>query len=259
MDKVLVVEVEKIKTDVVEGEDEVRVRMKVKVDVRWDEYWEEEVREWIKDELMEILPEDFTDEDEEVKTAISSINMEEFKKVFKKELNKLFKEFEYEAKELADSKYIIEIEQVYERVFEEDLDVDIEEAEKEMVEELEETFDEALYNTVCHFAEKLRKKILAYAYLKEVKEEEQEKPIQEKQEEEKPILEYKRAVIVSSKDFYITLPKSYLRLLYMRYEKVPKYVKFKVYSNGKVVIEPILSDKEISRDVLEWFNITKII
>ncbi|HIP25202.1 MAG TPA: hypothetical protein EYG81_01875, partial [Archaeoglobus profundus] len=91
MDKVLVVGVEKIKTDVVEREDEVRVRMKAKVDVRWDEYWEEEVREWIKEELMEILPEDFTDEDEEVKTAISSINMEEFKKVFKKELNKLFK------------------------------------------------------------------------------------------------------------------------------------------------------------------------
>ena len=236
--------------------------------------FDKKVIEDIVDEVWELLPEsvDIDAKEYERYKALgmdpASMKIEdyvreledEFKRVFEKELIKEL-QVEYEIKNIKKEikgygiKYEIEV------VFKEEFDSEMCE-EREIIDEIEELKENfkgelvsviessALGNAKYNIAEKIAKKILIESLCKE----------DNKQEElsEEPIEEFRRAIIVGSKDFYITLPKSYLKYLYKKFGKVPKWVRFRYYKDGKILIEPIWYEKEIEKEKLEWFGITKL-
>jgi len=208
----------------------------------------EEVIQEITLETLEFLPED-VDFEEIEKFARAREVSDEFERLFEKELIRELEEAGYQLKSIKkDEEYEVEI--VSEEELEEEEKINIEKFRKIFEEEIEATIKAAFGNAKCKLAEKIAKKLLL-----ELKEEEMYKEVQEKEE---PVEEFKRAIIVASKDFYITLPKSYLKYLYKKFGKVPKWVRFRYYKDGKITIEPLWSEKEIEKEKLEWFGITKL-
>jgi len=220
----------------------------------------EKVVQEIIQETLEFLPEDV--DFEEIEKFAWNVS-DEFEQLFEKELIREVQEAEYQLKSfIKDEEYEVEIISEEELELEDGEKINIEEFRQIFEEEIEATIRGAFGNTIYKLAEKIAKKLL----LLELKEEEMYKEVQEKEElveeskreEEEPVEEFKRAIIVASKDFYITLPKTYLKFLYKKFGKVPKWVLFKYYKDGKIVIEPIWSEKEIEKEKLEWFGITKL-
>ena len=219
----------------------------------------EEVVQEITQETLEFLPEDV--DFEEIEKFAKEVS-DEFERLFEKELIRELEEAEYQLKSIKkDEEYEVEIVSEEELEFEEVEKINIEKFRKIFEEEIEATIKAAFGNTIYKLAEKTAKKLLL-----ELKEEEMYKEVQEKEElvekpkreEEEPIEEFRRAIIIASRDFYITLPKSYLKYLYKKFGKVSKWVRFAYYEDGRIVIEPIWSEKEIPKEKLEWFGITKL-
>jgi len=247
---------------------------KVKVWVRFDS----KVIKDIANDVWEFLPE-FVDIDAKEYERYKDVGLDpatmkienyvkrledEFKQEFEKELIRELK-VDYEIKSIKKEEEGYEDVYEIEVVFKEEFDSEMCE-EREIIDEIEElkenfkgelvaiiegAFGSAKYN----LAEKVARKILIESLREE--DDKQDKETKEELSEE-PIEEFRRAIIVGSKDFYITLPKSYLKYLYRKFRKVPKWVKFAYYKDGKIVIEPIWSEKEIEKEKLEWFGITKL-
>lgn len=242
----LEIEIEEVKTEY--SKYVVTHSAKVKVWVSFNY----EVVESIVRETWEFLPEDV--DDKEIEKYVWELE-EEFKKIFEKELIKELKvDYEIKSFKEQDGEYEIEL------ISKDEYDPDwwdenfspewIEELKENFMEEVEAIIEDAFGNAEVIIAERIAKKVI------ESLREEDDK--QDKETKEEPVEELKRAVIVASKDFYITLPKSYLKYLYKKFGKVPKWVRFAYYKDGKIVIEPIWSEKEIEKEKLEWFGITKL-
>ena len=254
------VEIKGVKTEYV-GNYTVLHTAIVKISYLFDSDYYSKVVKKIKQDMLEFLPDDVGDEEME-EYIKKYVTMEEFKKTFTKELiNELKVEYEVHRRQMSDEEIVLEI--IFREKFFEDL-VDereiiqnLDEYKRNFVDEIIDCVEMAIGNTTYTLAEKISKRLLLDKLKEEVYEEE-DKESEEEQSKEEPIEELKRAIIVASKNLYITLPKSYLKHLYKKYGRVPKWVRFKYYRDGKIVIEPIWDLEEIPKEKLEWLGITKL-